>query len=101
MSLPAFDAFDRTQPEAFYLGDPSGEFASLSDVEIVARGDIQLMAHSHVLAQHSGVLRSVLAAEAESEVSAQPVQEVGAWHAPAPAHHDQEGARKPCIPTAW
>ncbi|KAL4432462.1 hypothetical protein ABPG77_001761 [Micractinium sp. CCAP 211/92] len=39
MDLPAFSAFNKDDPQAFYLGSPSGaEFAGLSDATIVAAG---------------------------------------------------------------
>ena len=60
MDLPGFTAFDKSKPEACYLGDPQGDFAGLADATIVANG-YELPVHSHVLSLHSRVLRTVFA----------------------------------------
>ncbi|PRW57219.1 DNA-binding [Chlorella sorokiniana] len=60
MDLPALDAFDASQPQAFYLG-PDEEFAGLADAAVVAQGDCKLAVHTHVVSLHSRVLKSAFA----------------------------------------
>lgn len=73
MSLPSFSAYCQQDPAAFYLGHPrGGEFVSLADA-VVATGNrpaVELPVHSHTLAQHSAVLRSVFAAQAGGDLAA-------------------------------
>ncbi|KAL4451889.1 hypothetical protein ABPG75_007551 [Micractinium tetrahymenae] len=73
MSLPSFSAFCQQDPAAFYLGHPrGGEFASLADAVIAvgSRPAVDLPVHSHTLAQHSAVLRSLFAAQAGGDLAA-------------------------------
>lgn len=67
MDLPAFAAFDKAHPAAFYLGTGE-EFPLLADATIVA-GQHALPVHSHVLAGQSRVLRSLFAAQRGGELA--------------------------------
>ena len=55
-------ALDPALPHAFYLSDPSLE--ALSDCFAVI-GGTRLPLHSHILAQHSAVLRELFLAQRE------------------------------------
>ncbi|KAL4420213.1 hypothetical protein ABPG77_011037 [Micractinium sp. CCAP 211/92] len=73
MSLPSFGAYCQQDPATFYLGHPrGGDFASLADAVIAAgsRPPVEFPVHSHTLAQHSTVLRSVFAAQAGGDLAA-------------------------------